>query len=647
MRTVHVLVLVTTLALAAPMGVLVGGGAATPSTLAYAIYPAPAGMGAGAGEPSLGVNWNTGQAFFQNFATTLRVTFDDTPLPASAAWADVTPANSIINVDPILATDSEAGRTFAGGLAGECSILAYTDDDGATWTPMGNACSPPSFDHETIGAGPWASPAPAGALSDRAVYYCSQYGGQAQCAVSRDGGLTFGPGVPVTVGGQLAGRCGSLHGSVNVAPNGWAFVPVRRCAATTPSGDLAYQPGFVYSTSNGQTWTEVRPTTLYSPGKGFDPEIAITPSGKVYFGFTGPDKHPYVTVGTRSPAGVWSWTAPFDAGAAVGVQQSVFNEVVSGDNDRAAYAFLGSPTAGDVHAASYTGALQLYVATTLDGGATWQTVQVTNDPVQRGWVCADGTGCGSGRNLLDFIDMQVDEEGRVLVAFADGCIADCAGPSGTIAQSTSDYATIARQTCGPSLYAANGNVEGTRTCTFGTGTGTPVPLTGALYFTGTTPLNQADLALDIVEPASSLSPNAPTALAPKVASNAVALGGSNVRTFYDASWSTTAPQAGYALDASPQVHLFISVAGENATAPVRLTVHLSDVAPNGNVAITATLANVTVLLDPTPGVQEVVVQFPHIAATLANGLTVTVASAGPAEVLTYYDSTLAPSRIVL
>ena len=68
------------------------------------------------------------------------------------------------------------------------------------------------------------------------------------------------------------------------------------------------------------------------------------------------------------------------------------------------------------------------IATTYDGGATWVTVNATpNDPVQRGVVCTNGTACPDGtRNLLDFNDLTVDKEGRVLAAVADGCVtADC------------------------------------------------------------------------------------------------------------------------------------------------------------------------------------------------------------------------------
>jgi hypothetical protein len=69
-------------------------------------------------------------------------------------------------------------------------------------------------------------------------------------------------------------------------------------------------------------------------------------------------------------------------------------------------------------------------------------------------MCASGTTCGSGRNLLDFMDANLTKDGRVVVGFADGCINACAAPTGTAAQSTDSYATIAYQSSGRGLLSA-------------------------------------------------------------------------------------------------------------------------------------------------------------------------------------------------
>jgi hypothetical protein len=126
--------------------------------------------------------------------------------------------------------------------------------------------------------------------------------------------------------------------------------------------------------------------------------------------------------------------------------------VVAGDANRAAYAFLGSTTAGDYQAASFTGEWHLYVAYTYDGGASWTTVDATpTDPVQRGCIWLQG-GSNVCRNLLDFMDATVDKQGRVLVGYADGCTAACVNDRSVNTHTT--IGTIARQSGGLGLFAA-------------------------------------------------------------------------------------------------------------------------------------------------------------------------------------------------
>ncbi len=63
----------------------------------------------------------------------------------------------------------------------------------------------------------------------------------------------------------------------------------------------------------------------------------------------------------------------------------------------------------------------LYVAYTYDGGQTWTTVDATpGNPIQRGCIW-NGGGSNACRNLLDFNDASIDKQGRVLVAYTDGC----------------------------------------------------------------------------------------------------------------------------------------------------------------------------------------------------------------------------------
>jgi hypothetical protein len=386
-----------------------------------------------AGEPSLGVNGTTGAMMYQSYASTYKVVVDAAGTPT---WSNVTPATSAFNIDPILATDRTTGRTFAGGLAGECSALSYSDNDGGSWTQMGNACAG-VLDHESIGSGPWKGAAPLGSTYSRAVYYCAQNGNDA-CATSSTGGLTFG--APVVV----SGACSSLHGHVKVSPDGTAYLPNAHC------GGLA---GGAITTNNGGAWTSYTIPGSSEPTNGFDPSVASTPDNTVYESWQGANNHPYVAVSKTHGS---TWSTPVDLGATLSpaVVTSTFQAVTAGDNGRVAVAYLGSTTGGDPFAANWPGVWDLYVSYTYDGGTTWQTVKATTDPVQRGWMCAGGTSCSSGRNLLDFMDANTAKDGRVVVGYADGCIAACAAAGGTAAQSTSAYATIAYQSVGKGLFAA-------------------------------------------------------------------------------------------------------------------------------------------------------------------------------------------------
>jgi hypothetical protein len=417
------------------------GSGSIPSTetaAGYQNYAAPSTLrrAADAGEPSIGVNWKTGKVFFQSYTQTYRITFNDATSPATAAWEDKSAPTALTSLDPILFTDRQTGRTFESQLAGKASIMAFTDNDGESWTPSQGSGINSGVDHQTVGGGPFA-PGLVGPLTSypNAVYYCSQDIADAMCALSRDGGLTFGPAVPI----YSLLDCGGLHGHVKVAPDGTVYVPNKGCGG---------EQAVVVSTDNGATWT-VRKVPGSIAGDS-DPSLGIATDGTIYFGYQNGDGHPRVAV--SRDRGV-TWINDQDVGTAFGIQNTAFPVTVAGDGDRAAMAFLGTPTGGNYEdTANFQGVWHLYVAHTYDGGKSWVTTDATpNDPVQRGSICLGGTTCGNDRNLLDFNDATIDKEGRVLVAYADGCTGACAqsGPN-----SFSSYATIARQSTGKRLFAA-------------------------------------------------------------------------------------------------------------------------------------------------------------------------------------------------
>lgn len=433
--------------------------ASTETPARFFNFHAPAGKGTNAGEPSIGVNPKTGKVFFQSSTQTLRVTFDDSSSPARSIWDDVSAPNAVTSLDPILFTDQRTGRTFTSQLAGVTSLMAFTDDDGATWTPSQGAGIPASLDHQTVGGGPLAAPLTrdsSSPLYQNAVYYCSQdVGYDASCAVSLDGGLTFGPAVRIYT--ELDCEAG-LHGHVKVAPDGTAYVPSKACGG---------QQAVVTSENNGLTW-DIRKIPGSTAG-ATDPSLGIGADGTLYFAYGNGDGHQHVAV-SHDRGKTWPTNLDQDLGYYQGIQTSVFSEAVAGDADRAAVFFLGSSTPGQAGAtggdpSGFAGTWYGYVSTTYDGGKTWNTVNATpNDPVQRGPVCTKGTlGCsGNTRNLLDFNDLTIDEKGRVLAAYADGCIsAQCVqgndlngdGKLDGNDNDGSEQATIIRQSGGKGLFA--------------------------------------------------------------------------------------------------------------------------------------------------------------------------------------------------
>ncbi len=469
-----------------------------PGTPRFFNYVSPQGIMDSAGEPSIGSNWNTENTaygsgalfknkfmsgienpipnggttlYFGGFSPTLaRIIFDDCSSPARAFWQAkplLTASTTRAAGDPILFTDHPSaaelasgsphfGRTFVSqleGLTPAGSTTDITDNDGDSFLPSEGSSLPSDIDHQTFGGGPFHSPLPnPNPVYPHAIYYASQSVAEARAALSVTGGFTFLPGSPMYVVAQCAG----LHGHIKVAPDGTVYVPQKACGATLPfhNGDLA---SAIVSETNGAKW-DIRPIPGAVTNADRDPSIGIATDGTVYLGYQAlvdKDEPPRIAV-THDKGLIWS--APYDVGASLGIQNMAFPEVVAGDPMRAAFAFYGTTTGVNTpdnpghltyDNAAFPGVWYMYVATTFDGGVTWYTQNVTpGDPVQRGGICGSGT-C---RNLLDFFDATIDKEGRVVIGAEDGCVsASC------INGGANDFTAkgfITRQTGGMRMFAA-------------------------------------------------------------------------------------------------------------------------------------------------------------------------------------------------
>jgi PKD repeat protein len=299
-----------------------------------------------------------------------------------------------------------------------------------------------------------------------AIYYCSQnIVAEAQCSRSDNGGQTFGAAVPIFTPTQCTG---GIHGHIKVAPDGTVYVPNSSCGTSGPS---AGTNGVAVSIDNGLTWIQNNfpgSTGNQDPSVGIGQNSVGKPAGNlngtntIYLGWVSGDGHAHVAHSGDRGA---TFTGDTDVGAPFGVTHAVFPVVVAGDDNRAAFAFLGTgdgiATTGvcDPYGATLNckNIWHLYIATTYDGGANWITIDATpNDPVQTGTVCLEGTTCAGGRNLLDFNDFGVDAQGRGLVGYADGCV-NC--PDTFVQQSSSEHGTVTRQSGGRRLFSFFDPVE--------------------------------------------------------------------------------------------------------------------------------------------------------------------------------------------
>ena len=365
--------------------------------------------------------------------------------------------------DPYGWVDPITDRIFNVQMIGlETSWICWSDDDGQSW--LGNphdSGTTPINDHIKLASGPWTSAGygvigqfTSGPIYETAVYYCYNKLAGIFCFTSFDGGASF------EAGGQIVGLAttnGGLHGAISTAPDGTVYVTPR---VETPS--------VIVSKDNGFTWFErTMGEDVGTPYPRKNSEISTDTASNAYHVWTGADEGVYMSRSTDSGE---TWEQESIRISPVEVISSVFPQTDAGDPGRIAITYLGSensemlnqsdidgnPWDGNAHYAPNNATYHLYITyslNALDDEPVFHTYRVTDDPVQVGSICLNSGDCrdigGSNRNLLDFNDLHIDREGRVYVAFADGCTGDCA----TINNSSAAYSRDGR---GSVYYLANG-----------------------------------------------------------------------------------------------------------------------------------------------------------------------------------------------
>lgn len=335
--------------------------------------------------------------------------------------------------DRVLVVDHDTGRVMVADtvLAG-CSLVAFSDDRGATWTTS-PACTTGATDHEKVAFGKrTALQDPTGGLLYRNVMYmCANGLASTNCAASVDG-VSF---APVTPHGDLC----AFQGAPVADAAGVLYEPTVACGAHVRS-----------TADNGQSWLEQEVTVNGQSiaVSGDTPDLGVTDDGALYFVYTDRDWMPAFV---RSSDGGATWSGPFEV-RVPGLTGAVFPVIVGGAPGKVALAFYGTTTerggwGGNPGDAPAGVAWDGYVAVVTDADAPAPTiapVKVTSDPLQYGCLSKLG-GCLN--NIADYMDIDVGPDGRVAAVFVDGCPVGCTSKSA----STDDRGVVAVQTGGPRL----------------------------------------------------------------------------------------------------------------------------------------------------------------------------------------------------
>ena len=419
-------------------------------------------------EPSIGIT-SSGCIFFIAMEKVMRSCdggqgWDETQDPVMCS-----PTTS----DPYGWVDPVTDRVFGVQMIGlETSWICWSDDDGESW--LGNphdSGTTPLNDHIKLASGPWTDQGyglagqVTASLYETAVYYCYNKLAGIFCFTSYDGGATF------PVGGQIIGLAttnGGLHGAISTALDGTVYVTPR--VAT---------PTVIVSKDNGFTWFErTMGEDVGTPNPRKNSEVSTDTASNAYHVWTGADEGVYMSRSTDSGE---TWEQESIRISPAGVISTVFPQTDAGDPGRIAITYLGSENAemlnesdidgnpwdGNAHYAPNNATYHLYITyslNALDDDPIFHTYRVTDDPVQVGSICLNSGDCrdigGSNRNLLDFNDLHIDREGRVYVAFADGCTGECATKENASAEDSRDgRGAVYYLASGPSLLEAFGTMS--------------------------------------------------------------------------------------------------------------------------------------------------------------------------------------------
>lgn len=303
-------------------------------------------------------------------------------------------------------------------------MLSFSDDLGRTWTTNPASCGNPQLnDRQTLVT---AKPRQLPTVGyPKVVYRCVNQGAYAACATSLDGGLTFGPQVPA----WTLPDCNGITGHVEADPEGRVYLPKADCGL-----------GVVVAVTedDGLTW-DLRVVDPTPGDMSEDLDLAVDEAGNLY-GVWPRDGQVWFSA-SRDQGRTWS---PARSVTAPGVTATMFQAVAAGAPGRVAIAYLGTTIPGGYgDKPQGVGGLLGGIVGEPDppewADATWNaylavvTDALSDDPLVQSVTANDPADplarglCGGTRchGMGDFLDVQLDGEGRPWGSFVDVCTAAC------------------------------------------------------------------------------------------------------------------------------------------------------------------------------------------------------------------------------
>lgn len=431
-------------------------------------------VGERAFEPTIGVT-PEGELAFAVLPESLQAPDPELPLVRrspddGATWTDATPTLADeasyppSSGDPILHVDPDTGRTFLAQLQGlACSTLSYSDDTGRSWQHSPIPCGqPPAVqDHPTVFTGSPRALATEG--YPNIVYQCVNRVADTACAVSLDGGRTFGPLRPLvyqTAAPTEPRNCDSRTGHGTTGPNGTVYLPSGRCGT----------PTVAVSTDDAITWDRraiANATVAPDSQNPHEVRVATDGAGNVYATWIGEDRRPRFAASSDRGE---TWSDPIDV-ADERVGTADFPAVAAGGTGQAVLAYVATEARRPYDEMSTDDTWNAYLTVVQDATSDDPTLDTVagnppSDPIARG-VCggsrcahpatqAAGARAGFDGGMGDFIDATIGPEGRPWAAVVDVCKGACVQGDAMREGAEGIAVTLAK---GPSLHESGDRLD--------------------------------------------------------------------------------------------------------------------------------------------------------------------------------------------